>query len=76
MTKCLINDEDAKLIKRMEELQNSMRNIIWELRNRKSHPDENEVMSRIEFADRELAGAIGYFIAESLLYYEERTEHN
>ena len=74
MTKCLINEEDFKLIRRMEAVKNSMHDIILELRGfhgRKTQPNENEVMLRMELAEREFAGAIGYFIAESLIYDEK-----
>lgn len=74
MTKCLINDEDSKLIRRMEAVKNSIHNIILELRGfhgGKTRPDEDEVMLRMELAEREFSGAIGYFIAESLIYDEK-----
>lgn len=74
MKKLIMNDEDYRLVKRMKDVQESMCDVINDLRG--VVPRQEEVVERIESAAEKFAEAMCIFTTESMIDYDEWIKDN
>ena len=66
MTKFILDDEDTRLLKQMEDVGDSMSDMINDLCGRTMYPDRDMAIQHMETALRELATAQSIFFTDNV----------